>query len=234
MYARKSAMPKPRFAVVLAAMALMLATVAAVPPAAAAQDSAAQVCSGHHKFGAEPVDVAKTADGQAVLARLSWGHHPSIGCCLVLDNTALTTLQTPTDDQTPDDTTDDTDDQTTPAYTAIAAGGSFFLRHQRRPNHRLLGRQPLRGRPTRPQANKPTSQLATRHSCAITTDQTVTCWNREWVDEDHVPVKYDGPAGKYTAVSTYSDLTQGSLDHACALAVEGTIVCWGMWDMRTA
>ncbi|WP_420432635.1 Ig-like domain-containing protein [Candidatus Poriferisocius sp.] len=50
-------------------------------------------CFEHHKFGESPVDVAKTADGQTVLARLSWGYHSAIGCYLVLNNTALATLR---------------------------------------------------------------------------------------------------------------------------------------------
>ena len=56
-------------------------------------DSAAQRCFAHHKFGAEPVDVAKTADKQTVLAQLSWGYHDSIGCYLTLDETALSALR---------------------------------------------------------------------------------------------------------------------------------------------
>ena len=46
-------------------------------------------CFEHHKFGENPVDVAKTADRQTVLARLSWGYHDAIGCYLTLDDTAL-------------------------------------------------------------------------------------------------------------------------------------------------
>ena len=55
--------------------------------------SASKQCFGHHKFGESPVDVAKTADRQTVLARLSWGYHESIGCYLTLDSTALATLR---------------------------------------------------------------------------------------------------------------------------------------------
>ena len=51
-----------------------LGAVAAVPagPTAAqgdAQQDVAQRCFEHHKFGAQPVDVAKTADRQTVLAK---------------------------------------------------------------------------------------------------------------------------------------------------------------------
>ena len=69
---------------------------------------ASRTCSAHHKFGAEPVDVAKTTDGQTVLARLSWGHHPTIGCYLTLDDTALTTLRSAhTTDANADNDADD-------------------------------------------------------------------------------------------------------------------------------
>ncbi|WP_419850949.1 alpha/beta fold hydrolase [Candidatus Poriferisocius sp.] len=50
-------------------------------------------CFEHHRFGAEPVDVAKTVNGQTVLARLSWGYDESIGCYLTLDSAAINTLR---------------------------------------------------------------------------------------------------------------------------------------------
>ena len=53
----------------------------------------AQQCFGVHKFGAEPVDVAKTANRQTVLAQLNWGFHESIGCYLTLDEAALAVLR---------------------------------------------------------------------------------------------------------------------------------------------
>ena len=56
-------------------------------------------CFEHHRFGAEPVDVAKTADGQTVLSRVSWGWNGSI-CFLALDSAAINTLRTA--EQTPD------------------------------------------------------------------------------------------------------------------------------------
>ncbi len=55
--------------------------------------AAAQRCFEHHRFGAQPVDVAKTADGQAVLAQTSWNWHDSIGCYLTLDHEALSVLR---------------------------------------------------------------------------------------------------------------------------------------------
>ncbi len=56
-------------------------------------EDAAERCFAVHKFGAQPVDVAKSADRQTVLAQLSWGFHDSIGCYLTLDESALAVLQ---------------------------------------------------------------------------------------------------------------------------------------------
>ena len=72
---------------------------AAVAPAAAQSDAsesevdASQVCSEHHKFGAQPVDVAKTPDGAIVLAQIVWNWHDSIGCYLTLDEAATAVLR---------------------------------------------------------------------------------------------------------------------------------------------
>ncbi|WP_420435575.1 fibronectin type III domain-containing protein [Candidatus Poriferisocius sp.] len=68
---------------------------AAGPPASLPQGQTddSRRCFEHHRFGEEPVDVAKTADGQTVLARLSWGFHDSIGCFLALDSAATNTLR---------------------------------------------------------------------------------------------------------------------------------------------
>ena len=57
------------------------------------QESPADRCFAVHKFGAQPVDVAKTANRETVLAQLSWGFHESIGCYLTLDEAALGVLQ---------------------------------------------------------------------------------------------------------------------------------------------
>ena len=79
-----------------------LGAVAAVPagPAVAhgdaghgAQQSVEQRCLEHHKFGAQPVDVAKTADGHIVLAQTKWNWHDAIGCYLTLDDDPLATLR---------------------------------------------------------------------------------------------------------------------------------------------
>ena len=73
-----------------------LAVLRAAPPPQSlpvASTDASKRCFGHHRFGERPVDVAKSSDGQTVIARLSWGYHDSIGCYLVLDDTALANLR---------------------------------------------------------------------------------------------------------------------------------------------
>ena len=81
----------------VSALVTLAVLVAGLAPSTAtaydSQASAAPRCFEHHKFGAQPVDVAKTADGQTVLAQVSWGYHATIGCYLTLDNTALATLR---------------------------------------------------------------------------------------------------------------------------------------------
>lgn len=67
---------------------------AAGPPASlpSGETNDSRRCFEHHRFGAEPVDVAKTADRQTVLARLSWGFDSGI-CFLALDSAAIDTLR---------------------------------------------------------------------------------------------------------------------------------------------
>lgn len=87
-----------RVAGLLAGLALLLG-VAAVPAAAQGdagggeEPSAAQRCFEHHRFGAEPVDVAKSVDGETVLAQVGWGWHEAIGCYLALDDEAVAVLR---------------------------------------------------------------------------------------------------------------------------------------------
>ena len=89
-----------------------LATLRAAPPPQSLPDAKTTTslrCFARHRFGAQPVDVAKTADGQTVLARLNWGYHDSIGCFLVLDNTALATLRA-TETTSESDQTEESDE----------------------------------------------------------------------------------------------------------------------------
>lgn len=85
-----------RAVVVFGAWVSLAAAVVLVGPAAAqdgGEQSVAQRCFKHHKFGREPVDVAKSADGQTVLAQVSWNWHDNIGCYLTLDEVAVAALQ---------------------------------------------------------------------------------------------------------------------------------------------
>ena len=100
---------KTKAAVVLAAWALVMGAMAGTPSVSAhgpgdwhqavayqsaAQPSAAQRCSEYHKFGGQPVDVAKSADNSRVLARVLWGYSAEWGFCyLVLDDSATETLR---------------------------------------------------------------------------------------------------------------------------------------------
>ena len=79
-------------AVVLAA-SVLVAVNAQEATAQSADQSAAERCSEFHLFGAEPVDVAKTADNITVLAQARWGYHNSIGCYLTLDDEAVIALR---------------------------------------------------------------------------------------------------------------------------------------------
>ena len=104
------------------------------PSLPGAATDASRRCFAHHKFGERPVEVAKSADRQTVLARLSWGYHGAIGCYLTLDDAALTTLRTaaqpdptaeptiePTPDPTPSPTADPTPDPTDDDSDILAA-----------------------------------------------------------------------------------------------------------------
>ncbi|WP_419925279.1 fibronectin type III domain-containing protein [Candidatus Poriferisocius sp.] len=93
------------------------------------QTAASMRCFEHHRFGAEPVDAAKTADGQTVLARLSWGWDESIGCYLALDSTAVATLRAAADTSEPPGAPGNVeatagDGQITVAWTAPDDGGA--------------------------------------------------------------------------------------------------------------
>ncbi len=58
-------------------------------------------CWARFGFGAQPVPVAKTVDGQVELARVVWGHHESIGCFLALDPAAVSVLRAAAGDDEP-------------------------------------------------------------------------------------------------------------------------------------
>lgn len=85
-----------RAVVVFGAWLLLVTALVAAGPAAAqdsGQEGVAQRCFEHHRFGRQPVDVAKSKDGQTVLAQVSWNWHDAIGCYLTLDHQALAVLR---------------------------------------------------------------------------------------------------------------------------------------------
>ena len=55
-----------------------------------------------------------------------------------------------------------------------------------------------------------------QHSCAIRTDNTITCWGEN--DDGQA----DAPAGQYTAVSA-------GYQHSCAIRTDKIITCWGLY-----
>ena len=67
--------------------------------------------------------------------------------------------------------------------------------------------------PTQPNTYK-TVTTGREHSCAIATDNTITCWGNNRFGEA------DAPAG------TYKTVTAGEV-HSCAIATDNTITCWG-------
>ena len=60
-----------------------------------------------------------------------------------------------------------------------------------------------------------------RHSCAIATDNTITCWG------DNRDGQANAPSGSYKAVSA-------GWSHSCAIAADDTITCWGENDAGQA
>ena len=96
------------------ALVAVLSVPAAAPAAAQPDPDAAALCSQHHGFGAQPVDVAKTADHTRVLAQVQWGYSASGGFCyLTLDPAAIQTLRNNDTDDTDTDETDRGDDTDT-------------------------------------------------------------------------------------------------------------------------
>ena len=171
-------------------------------------------CFAHHRFGAEPVDVAKTDDGRTVLARLSWGYHESIGCFLVLDNTALATLRAVhTDTESNTDTTDADPAKAGPQFTPIATSShSCAIRADQ--TIACWGGNYRDGQIDAPPGQYTAIAVSSSHSCAIRTDQTIECWgnNRDG--------QADSPTGQYTAIAI-------NYPYSCAIRTDQTIECWG-------
>ncbi len=182
-------------------------------------------CFEHHQFGQRPVDVAKTADRQTVLARLSWGYHDTIGCYLVLDDTALATLRAAAQ---PDPTVEPTPDPTPEpipgayVYTSVDAGWGPHSCAIHDDETAEFSNVICWGNQNSSQIFPPPghfTQIAGggRHTCAIREDRTVACWG--W----NARIRYgqlDAPLGQFT------DIASGD-KHSCAIRDDQSVICWG-------
>ena len=175
-----------------------------------APTDASRRCFKHHKFGENPVDIAKSADRQTVLARLSWGYHDSIGCFLELDNSALAILRAA---HTGADTADADLSPAGPQSTPIAAGEDHSCAIRADQTIGCWGGNRF-GQIDAPPGRFTAIATGYAHSCAIGTDQVVTCWgySRSGL--------VDSPPGQFTAIAA-------SRAHSCAIAADQTVTCWG-------
>ena len=187
-----------------------------IPQATTSADrAAANRCHNAHRpahgFAQNPVPVAKTADGQHVLASVRWGYTTGL-CYLILDDAAVQTLQA--------------NSQTAPATNPLAipanppsriSAGTFHFCYLRPdhvavcPNANRFHGQAMTGAPD--------GQFAAissgyRHSCGLRNDGTVACWG----DDQFGP--YLAPGGQFVDVSAGSS-------YSCGLRSSGTIECWG-------
>ena len=170
-----------------------------------AATEASQRCFVHHSFGEKPVDVAKSADRQTVLARLSWGYHNAIGCYLTLDDTALTTLRaaaTSTQPQPSENT-----------FIAISTGDGHSCAITGQGQAVCWGANQS-GQTDAPDGTYTAISTGDGHSCAITGQGQAVCWGA-------IPTnQMDVPHGTFTAISAGNHLS-------CAITDQGQAVCWG-------
>ncbi len=220
---------------------ITLGALAASSSPAAAQDgtqqSASQRCFEHHKFGAQPVDVAKTADRQTVLAQVSWGYHDAIGCYLTLDTEALVALQAaPAPQNLPDAETEASKQcfqhhqfGQRPVDVAKSADRQTVLARLSWGYHDAIGcyltlddeaLAVLRANaaaPTQPAPDAFTTIVAYERSvCGLRGNGTIACWGA-------TTYHYPGgqfPDGQYTALASNGI-------QACAIRTDGTIACLG-------
>ncbi|WP_419844825.1 Ig-like domain-containing protein [Candidatus Poriferisocius sp.] len=170
-------------------------------------------CFTHHQFGELPVDVAKTVDGQTVLARLSWNWHDTIGCYLVLDDTALATLQAAHTGLTDTGPTDTGTPEASPQFTPVAAGDQYSCAIKTDQTVACWGDN-FYGQTEAPDGQYTAIAAGDLYSCAIKIDQTITCWG------DNTFGRTDAPDGQYTAIAN-------GRAHSCAIKTDQTITCWG-------
>ena len=219
----------------MAVWTLLFGLAAIANPASAqglVQQTAAERCFEHHRFGAQPVDVAKSAGGQTVLAQVSWGYHDSIGCYLTLDDAALAALRAASPPKNLPSAPTDASKRCfehhkfgeNPVDVAKTADGQTVLARLSWGYHSTIGcflvlddisLATLRDTyPTQAAPQFTAIAAGARHSCAIRSDQTLACWGSNLSGE------IDAPPGQYTAVAA-----GGS--HSCAIKTDQTLACWG-------
>ncbi len=238
-----------------------LAALQAAPPPQSLPDAetdTSKQCFQHHQFGQRPVDVAKSADRQTVLARLSWGHHETIGCYLTLDDEALATLRAANaSSRLPDTSTalavavkpwDVSYGNQDVDVCAIRDGGTvncwlwvWHLNHTGEFDGWVPQAQKIAA-PGEP-AGQFTTLSAAKHSeefCGIRADQTIACWFNDyfWWSRDSLQhsgiTELDAPTGQFKAISvTSEDNTFGDAvgykGVACGVQISGKVSCW-TWD----
>ena len=193
-----------------------------------AETEASRQCFEHHKFGQRPVDVAKSADRQTVLARLSWGHHPSIGCYLTLDDTALTTLRTAAQ---PDPTGEPVTPPSAAATLVSTGAGICALRSDQTVSCWVASSQeeiPV------PSGQFESIKAIESAFCGLRADQTIACWEWEGVWDEGgnrvlVLVEPDLPEWRFTDITFVRKLSGPSF--ACGLQGDLIAACW-VWESK--
>ncbi|MCY3634231.1 MAG: fibronectin type III domain-containing protein [bacterium] len=171
---------------------------------------AAEHCYGTTSpFAQEPVDVAWSDDGSAVLAQVKWARSDLIGCYLVLNDNAITVLRA-----------------VAQSSASLSLGGSHWCAVRVDRTLACRGSEPFTSG-WRPLGGEFTAVAAAENiSCAIRVDRTLACWGSEslldnWDEFDWA--EFDPPAGRFTSVSASGD----RFGRWCAIRVDGALACWG-------
>ena len=201
--------------------------------------SAAERCSAHHGFGAEPVDVAKTADGTVVLAQVRWGYTADIGMCyLVLDDAAVEVLRASPPQDAPmwsrHEVNDAAEERCSahhgfgaePVDVAKTADGTVVLAQVRwgyRADINLcylllndMALEALR-MPLRPPH---LIILREGHGCGMRVDATIACWG------DDRAGQASAPQGRFLRFYSGGDSSMEP-GYWCGLRADRAAVCWG-------
>ncbi|MCQ3812715.1 MAG: hypothetical protein KTV68_19440, partial [Acidimicrobiia bacterium] len=216
---------------ILAVIAVAMTAAAGLGFAAsgsAVAQTVADRCFEHHKFGQEPVPVAKTTDGAQVLAEVQWGWNDSIGCYLVLDTQAINTLRANAASLTPPAPFgDEASDQCFERHefgresvpVAKTADGTTVLAQVQWGWQDSIGCflvldnqavDALRAAAAIPVPTFAAIAVGRTSACGLLFNQTIQCWGSNSNGQTNTP------EGQFTAV------TAGSF-HSCALHTDQTI-----------